>query len=169
MSYTSSMHVRSKASVYFFLLCIRDVLDSILEHGKRYTDQTVRLTCSCGWQECETLPLYAPIRLQGYVTTTTTTTTTTGISSAGLSKRGAWLRSLWWAPKIYCAEQRKDWGLVRYKIIIIKSVRELCVVSHCVFLEIKNARIPHQRGARLRQIGPVGLKPALSINIIIIL
>jgi hypothetical protein len=36
-----------------------------------------------------------------------------------------------------------------YKIII-KSVRELCVVSHFVFLEITNARI-----------GPIGLRPAL--------
>ena len=45
--------------------------------------------------------------------------------------------------------------------IIIKSVRELCVVSHCVFLKITNARIPHERGARLRQIGPIGLRPAL--------
>jgi hypothetical protein len=61
--------------------------------------------------------------------------------------------------------QREKKGLtvwyikISYKIII-KSVRELCVVSHCVFLKITNARIPHERGARLRQIGPIGLWPA---------
>jgi hypothetical protein len=31
--------------------------------------------------------------------------------------------------------------------IIIKSVRELCVVSQCVFLEINNTRIPRESGA----------------------
>jgi hypothetical protein len=30
------------------------------------------------------------------------------------------------------------------------------------FLKITNARIAHKRGARLRQIGPTGLRPALG-------
>jgi hypothetical protein len=46
--------------------------------------------------------------------------------------------------------------------IIIKSVRELCVVSHCVFLKITNARIPQEQGTRLRHIGPIALRPALG-------
>lgn len=45
--------------------------------------------------------------------------------------------------------------------VITKSVRELCVVPHCVFLKINNARIPDERGARLHQIGPIGLRPGL--------
>lgn len=44
-------------------------------------------------------------------------------------------------------------------------MRELCVISHCIFLNITNARIPHERGARLRQIGPVGLKQAPSTGL----
>jgi hypothetical protein len=90
------------------------------------------------------------------------------MSSAGLSKDGARWRSLWRAPKSYCAEQKKGltfWDTnVSYKIII-KSVRELCVVSRCVFLKIANARIRHERGARLRQIDPVGLRPALLMRV----
>ena len=39
------------------------------------------------------------------------------------------------------------------------------MVSHCIFLNITNAQIPHERGARLRQIGPFGLKQAPSIGL----
>jgi hypothetical protein len=39
------------------------------------------------------------------------------------------------------------------------------VVSHCIFLNITNARIPHERGARLRQIGPFGLKQTPSTGL----
>jgi len=49
--------------------------------------------------------------------------------------------------------------------LILKSVRELCVVSHCIFLNITNARIPHERGTRLRHIGPFGLKQAPSTGL----
>jgi hypothetical protein len=35
------------------------------------------------------------------------------------------------------------------------------MLTHCVFLKIPSARIPHYRGARLRQIGPIDLKSAL--------
>ena len=43
----------------------------------------------------------------------------------------------------------------------MKSVRELCVATHCVFLKITNARIPHEYGARFRHIGQIVLRPAL--------
>jgi hypothetical protein len=41
---------------------------------------------------------------------------------------------------------------VSYKIVM-KSVRELCVVLHCVILKITKGRIPHERGA------PVNAEP----------
>jgi len=51
--------------------------------------------------------------------------------------------------------------------VITKSVRKLCALPHCLFLKINNARIPDERGARLHQIGPTGLRsggPALLIG-----
>jgi hypothetical protein len=41
----------------------------------------------------------------------------------------------------------------------IKSIWELCVVSHCVLFIITNVRVPHERGDRLCPIGPFSLKP----------
>jgi len=35
------------------------------------------------------------------------------------------------------------------------------MVQHCVFFKINNVRIPDERGARLHQIGPTGLRPGL--------
>jgi len=51
--------------------------------------------------------------------------------------------------------------------LIIKSVHKICVVSHCVNLKINNAQLPHGRGARLCQIGPVGLRPALHADMLL--
>jgi hypothetical protein len=39
---------------------------------------------------------------------------------------------------------------------------KLFAVSHCLFLKIIRARIPLERGARLRQIGAIGLRQALK-------
>jgi len=41
----------------------------------------------------------------------------------------------------------------------IKSIWELCVVSHCVLFIITNVRVLHERGDRLCPIGPFSLKP----------
>jgi hypothetical protein len=46
--------------------------------------------------------------------------------------------------------------LVSYKTII-KYVRELWVVSHCIFLKITIVRILHERGTKLGHIGAIGL------------
>ena len=43
-------------------------------------------------------------------------------------------------------------------------VRDLCVVSQCVVLKITNARMPQERGARVREIGPIGLRQALFVT-----
>jgi hypothetical protein len=71
---------------------------------------------------------------------------------AGLSKSGVRLQSLWQVPESYYAQQKKEkrtnaWYINVSHKINIKSVRELCVLSHCVFLKISYARIPHERGA----------------------
>jgi hypothetical protein len=51
--------------------------------------------------------------------------------------------------------------------LIIESANILCVVSHCVFLKINNEQIPHGRGARLCQIGPIGVRPALHPDMLL--
>lgn len=48
--------------------------------------------------------------------------------------------------------------------VITESARELFVVTHCGLLNITNARTPHERGARLHQIGTIGLNPAMVLR-----
>jgi hypothetical protein len=60
-----------------------------------------------------------------------------------------------------------EWNLTLFsQKLSLRSVPEFCVLSHRVFFNITNARISHERGARLRQIGPIGLRPALVRSIL---
>ena len=56
-------------------------------------------------------------------------------------------------PLKVTAERKKMLTYVRVKIKMVHFLS---------FLKISNARISHERGARLRHIGPIGLRPALT-------
>jgi hypothetical protein len=79
-----------------------------------------------------------------------------------------------WPQTLVCRVKQKGlkfWYINGSYEVIVKAAREICVVSHCVFLKIIRARIPHERGAprkrgaRLLQICPVGLRPALAVSV----
>ena len=77
--------------------------------------------------------------------------------SAGSSKRGPDCDPCGGSLEVIVQSKKRTDVLVSYKISI-KWVRELCVVSHSVFL---NLLILYERGARVRQIGLIDLRPAL--------
>ena len=52
---------------------------------------------------------------------------------------------------------------VKHTIYLISEKNLNQTKPNCIFLA--NARIPHERGDRLRQIGPIGLRTALPARI----
>jgi len=105
-------------------------------------------------------------------------------SSAGLSKRGAQLGSLWWDTKSCFAESKREREREREKFwcLDVNFQKKLNLSfflrfiyfypafrqTFIYFFNKKNkcasspwARGPRKRGIRLRHIGPIGLRPAL--------